>query len=42
LFYVLGIGECCAVDLFEYLSYQVWPVPGWGQLVLSFLGLYSS
>jgi hypothetical protein len=49
LFYVLGIGECRVVDLLEsvhpgseYLGYQIWPFPGRGQLVPTFLAPHSS
>jgi hypothetical protein len=49
MLYIPGIEECHAVDLLEsvcprseYLNYQVWPLPGRGQLMLTFLGLYSS
>jgi hypothetical protein len=48
LFYIPHVVEDHAIDFLEsvrpgsnYIDHQIWHLPGWGQFVLTFLGLHS-
>jgi hypothetical protein len=48
LFYIPRVVEDHAIDFLEsvrpgsnYIDHQIWHLPGWGQFVLTFLGLHS-
>ena len=49
MFNVLGVGEDLAIDGFqfvgtwpEYFRDDVWPLPGWGELVAVLVALYEA